>query len=181
MAILNANYIAKRLDEHFPVLYKNHNGRVAHECIIDPRPLKDRCGVSVDDIAKRLVDYGFHAPTMSFPVPGTLMIEPTESEAQYELDRFCDAMIHIRAEIAEVEAGRFAIEASMLRNAPHTVHDLVDAEWNRAYSREEACFPKGVSRLDKYWCPVGRVDNVYGDRNLICICPTPEEYRQDAA
>ncbi|MBK8283381.1 MAG: aminomethyl-transferring glycine dehydrogenase [Ahniella sp.] len=181
VAILNANYIAKRLDEHFPVLYKNHNGRVAHECIIDPRPLKDLCGVSVDDIAKRLVDYGFHAPTMSFPVPGTLMIEPTESEAQYELDRFCDAMIHIRAEIAEVEAGRFTIEASMLRNAPHTVHDLVDAEWNRAYSREEACFPKGVSRLDKYWCPVGRVDNVYGDRNLICICPTPEEYRQDAA
>jgi len=181
IAILNANYIATRLHPHFPVLYRNHNGRVAHECIVDPRPLKDLCGVSVDDIAKRLIDYGFHAPTMSFPVPGTLMIEPTESESQYELDRFCDAMIHIRAEIADVEQGRFTIEASPLRHAPHTVHDLVDAEWNRAYSREEACFPKGVSRMDKYWCPVSRVDNVYGDRNLICICPTPDEYRQDAA
>ena len=181
VAILSANYIATRLDPHFPVLYKNHNGRVAHECIVDPRPLKDRCGVSVDDIAKRLIDYGFHAPTMSFPVPGTLMIEPTESEAKIELDRFCDAMIAIRQEISEVEGGRFAIEDSMLRGAPHTVHDLVDANWARKYSREEAVFPSGSSRQDKYWSPVGRVDNVYGDRNLMCTCPNPEEYRDEAA
>ncbi len=181
VAILSANYIATRLDPHFPVLYKNHNGRVAHECIVDPRPLKDRCGVTVDDIAKRLIDYGFHAPTMSFPVPGTLMIEPTESEAKVELDRFCDAMIAIRQEIAEVEGGRFAIEQSPLRGSPHTVHDLVDAEWTRPYTREEAVFPGGMSRQDKYWSPVGRVDNVYGDRNLICTCPTPEDYRDAAA
>ena len=181
IAILNANYIAARLDEHFPVLYQNHNGRVAHECIIDPRPLKESAGVSVDDIAKRLIDYGFHAPTMSFPVAGTLMIEPTESEAKVELDRFCDAMIAIRHEIAAVEAGKYPIEQSPLRHAPHTVHDLAQAEWNRPYSREEAVFPAGVERQDKYWCPVGRVDNVYGDRNLICICPSPEEYREEAA
>jgi glycine dehydrogenase len=124
------------------VLYKNHNGRVAHECIVDPRPLKNSSGVTVDDIAKRLIDYGFHAPTMSFPVPGTLMIEPTESESKYEIDRFCDAMIAIRNEIADVEKGRFAIEQSPLRHAPHTVHDLTDAEWTRAYSREEAVFPR---------------------------------------
>jgi glycine dehydrogenase len=181
IAILNANYIAARLDPHFPVLYKNHNGRVAHECIVDPRPLKDSSEVTVDDIAKRLIDYGFHAPTMSFPVPGTLMIEPTESESKYEIDRFCDAMIAIRGEIAAVEAGRWPIEQSPLRLAPHTVHDLADAEWKRPYSREEAVFPAGVSRQDKYWCPVGRVDNVYGDRNLVCICPTPDAYRDEAA
>lgn len=179
VAILSANYMAKRLHPHFPVLFQNHNGRVAHECIIDPRPLKDACGVSVDDIAKRLIDFGFHAPTMSFPVPGTLMIEPTESEAKVELDRFCDAMIAIRNEITDVQNGRFSIEQSPLRHAPHTVHDLVDAEWNRTYSREEGVFPKGSSRQDKYWSPVGRVDNVHGDRNLICICPTPDEYRED--
>jgi glycine dehydrogenase len=181
VAILSANYMAARLHPHFPVLFRNHNGRVAHECIIDPRPLKDACGVSVDDIAKRLIDFGFHAPTMSFPVPGTLMIEPTESEAKVELDRFCDAMIAIRSEINEVQNGRFAIEHSPLRHAPHTVHDLVDAEWKRPYSREEGVFPAGSSRNDKYWSPVGRVDNVYGDRNLICICPTPEDYRDDEA
>ncbi len=181
VAILNANYIARRLDEHFPVLYKNHNGRVAHECIVDPRGLKNSSGVSVDDIAKRLIDYGFHAPTMSFPVPGTLMIEPTESESKYEIDRFCDAMIAIRNEIADVEKGRFTIEQSPLRHAPHTVHDLTDAEWNRPYTRDEAVFPGGMSRQDKYWSPVNRVDNVYGDRNLICICPTPDEYRDEAA
>ena len=181
VAILSANYIAERLQPHFPVLYRNHNGRVAHECIVDPRPLKDGAGVTVDDIAKRLIDYGFHAPTMSFPVPGTLMIEPTESEALVELDRFCEAMIAIRREIAEVEAGRFAVEHSPLRHAPHTVHDLADAEWNRPYSREEAVFPAGIRREDKYWCPVNRVDNVYGDRNLMCLCPSPEEYRDSAA
>lgn len=178
VAILSANYMAVRLHPHFPVLFQNHNGRVAHECIVDPRPLKDSCGVSVDDIAKRLIDFGFHAPTMSFPVPGTLMIEPTESEAKVELDRFCDAMIEIRHEIQDVQDGRFAIEQSPLRNSPHTVHDLVDAHWNRPYSREEGVFPKGSSRQDKYWAPVSRVDNVFGDRNLICICPSPDEYRE---
>ena len=144
IAILNANYIAARLDAHFPVLYRNAKGRVAHECIVDPRPLKTKCGVTVDDIAKRLIDYGFHAPTMSFPVPGTLMIEPTESESKAELDRFCDAMIAIRKEIAEVENGRFKIEASPLRHAPHTVHDIADDAWARAYSRAEGCFPDGL-------------------------------------
>jgi glycine dehydrogenase len=176
VAILNANYIAARLQPHFPVLYRNAKGRVAHECIVDPRPLKVTSGVTVDDIAKRLIDYGFHAPTMSFPVPGTLMIEPTESESKAELDRFCDAMIAIRNEIAEIEAGRFKVEASPLRHAPHTVHDVADDAWARAYSRAEGCFPKGVSRMDKYWSPVGRVDNVYGDRNLVCSCPPVEDY-----
>ncbi|MBR1211523.1 aminomethyl-transferring glycine dehydrogenase [Bradyrhizobium sp. JYMT SZCCT0180] len=180
IAILNANYIAGRLDPHFPVLYKNAKGRVAHECIVDPRPLKATSGVTVDDIAKRLIDYGFHAPTMSFPVPGTLMIEPTESESKAELDRFCDAMIAIRNEIAEVEKGRWKIEASPLRHAPHTVHDIADDAWARAYSRAEGCFPAGTSRTDKYWCPVGRVDNVYGDRNLVCSCPPVEDYAQAA-
>jgi len=180
IAILNANYIATKLDPHFPVLYKNAKGRVAHECIVDPRPLKQTSGVTVDDIAKRLIDYGFHAPTMSFPVPGTLMIEPTESESKAELDRFCDAMIAIRNEIAEVEGGRWKIEASPLRHAPHTVHDIADDAWARAYSRAEGCFPAGTSRTDKYWCPVGRVDNVYGDRNLVCSCPPIEDYAEAA-
>ncbi len=180
IAILNANYIAARLEAHFPVLYRNAKGRVAHECIVDPRPLKTTCGVSVDDIAKRLIDYGFHAPTMSFPVPGTLMIEPTESESKAEIDRFCAAMIAIRKEIAEVEAGRFKIEASPLRHAPHTVHDIADDAWARAYGRAEGCFPNGTSRTDKYWSPVGRVDNVYGDRNLVCSCPPVADYAQAA-
>jgi len=180
IAILNANYIATRLDPHFPVLYRNARGRVAHECIVDPRPLKASSGVTVDDIAKRLIDYGFHTPTMSFPVPGTLMIEPTESESKIEIDRFCDAMIAIRREIAEIEQGRWKVEASPLRHAPHTVHDIADDDWARAYSRAEGCFPKGTSRSDKYWCPVGRVDNVYGDRNLVCSCPPVEDYAQAA-
>jgi glycine dehydrogenase len=180
IAILNANYIAARLQPHFPVLYRNAKGRVAHECIVDPRPLKATSGVTVDDIAKRLIDYGFHAPTMSFPVPGTLMIEPTESESKAELDRFCDAMIAIRNEIAEIEAGRFKVEASPLRHAPHTVHDIADDAWARAYSRADGCFPAGVSRMDKYWSPVGRVDNVFGDRNLVCSCPPVEDYAQAA-
>ena len=176
VAILSANYIAARLDSSFPLLYKNDNGRIAHECIIDPRPLKDLCGVSVDDIAKRLIDYGFHAPTMSFPVPGTLMIEPTESESKAELDRFCDAMIAIRKEIADVENGRFPITDSPLRHAPHTVYDLVE-DWTRPYPKEEGCFPSGSAKMDKYWCPVGRIDNAYGDRNLVCSCPPLEEYK----
>lgn len=180
VAILNANYVAARLDAHFPVLYRNIRGRVAHECIVDPRPLKPTSGVTVDDIAKRLIDYGFHAPTMSFPVPGTLMIEPTESESKAELDRFCDAMIAIRKEIAEVEQGRFTIEASPLRHAPHTVHDIADDDWARAYKRSEGCFPAGSARTDKYWCPVGRVDNVYGDRNLVCSCPPMTDYAEAA-
>jgi len=180
IAILNANYIAARLDTHFPVLYRNAKGRIAHECIVDPRALKQTSGVTVDDIAKRLIDYGFHAPTMSFPVPGTLMIEPTESESKAELDRFCDAMIAIRREISEIESGRFKVEASPLRHAPHTVHDIADDNWTRAYPRSEGCFPAGSSRTDKYWSPVGRVDNVYGDRNLVCSCPPVEDYAQAA-
>jgi glycine dehydrogenase len=180
IAILNANYVATKLDAHFPVLYRNAKGRVAHECIVDPRPLKASSGVTVDDIAKRLIDYGFHAPTMSFPVPGTLMIEPTESESRAELDRFCEAMIAIRREIAEIENGRWKVEASPLRHAPHTVHDIADDAWARAYSRAEGCFPAGTSRTDKYWCPVGRVDNVHGDRNLVCSCPPVEDYAQAA-
>ncbi|WP_438275886.1 aminomethyl-transferring glycine dehydrogenase [Nitrobacter sp.] len=180
VAILNANYIAQRLDPHFPVLYRNVKGRVAHECIIDTRPLKAKTGVTVDDIAKRLIDYGFHAPTMSFPVPGTLMIEPTESEAKAELDRFCDAMIAIRNEIAEIEAGHWSVESSPLRHAPHTVHDIAEDNWSRPYSRAQGCFPAGTSRSDKYWPPVGRVDNAYGDRNLVCSCPPLEDYAQAA-
>jgi glycine dehydrogenase len=180
IAILNANYIAARLDAHFPVLYRNAKGRVAHECIVDPRPLKASAAITVDDIAKRLIDYGFHAPTMSFPVPGTLMIEPTESESKAELDRFCDAMIAIRREITEIENGRWKAEVSPLRFAPHTVHDIADDAWVRPYSRAEGCFPAGTSRIDKYWCPVGRVDNVYGDRNLVCSCPPVSEYAEAA-
>ncbi|MDB5504930.1 MAG: hypothetical protein JWR89_4832 [Tardiphaga sp.] len=180
IAILNANYIATRLHPHFPVLYRNEKGRVAHECIVDPRALKTSAGVTVDDIAKRLIDYGFHAPTMSFPVVGTLMIEPTESESKDEIDRFCDAMIAIRKEIAEIESGRWKVEASPLRHAPHTVHDIADDSWARAYTRAEGCFPAGTSRTDKYWCPVGRVDNVYGDRNLVCSCPPMEDYAEAA-
>src|SRR5947209_7068536 len=180
IAILNANYIATKLAPHFPVLYRNAKGRVAHECIVDPRPLKVTSGVTVDDIAKRLIDYGFHAPTMSFPVPGTLMIEPTESESKAELDRFCEAMIAIRREIAEIENGRWKVEASPLRHAPHTVHDIADDGWTRAYSRAEGCFPAGTSRADKYWSPVGRVDNVYGDRHLVCSCPPVSDYAEAA-
>jgi glycine dehydrogenase len=173
-AILAANYVATRLAPHFPVLYKNDHGRVAHECIVDPRPFKEKCGVTVDDIAKRLIDYGFHAPTMSFPEPGTLMIEPTESEAKVELDRFCDAMIAIRKEIADIERGRFTVAQSPLRNAPHTAADVVEEPWSRAYQRAEGCFPPGVTVASKFWPPVNRIDNVYGDRNLVCSCPPLE-------
>ena len=175
VAILNANYIAKRLEGAFDVLYKGPGGRVAHECILDTRPLKEHGGVAVDDIAKRLIDCGFHAPTMSFPVAGTLMIEPTESETKAELDRFCDAMLAIRQEALDIEEGRIDPENNPLNNAPHTVEDLI-GDWDRPYSREQACFPPGAFRVDKYWPPVNRVDNAYGDRNLICICPPMEEY-----
>jgi glycine dehydrogenase len=176
IAILSANYVAKRLEPDFPVLYRNARGRVAHECIIDPRAFKDSCGVTVDDIAKRLIDFGFHAPTMSFPVPGTFMIEPTESECKRELDRFCEAMHAIREEIRVIERGQQTIGESPLRHAPHTVKDLVRAEWDRAYTRTEGCLPRGVDAAHKYWPPVGRVDNAYGDRNLICSCPALEDY-----
>ncbi|HWZ50047.1 MAG TPA: aminomethyl-transferring glycine dehydrogenase [Granulicella sp.] len=176
VAILNANYIAQRLDPHFPVLYKNHNGRVAHECILDPRALKNTTGVTVDDLAKRLIDYGFHAPTMSFPVAGTLMVEPTESESKAEIDRFCDAMIQIRHEISAIERGDHKVEDSPLRHAPHTVHDIADDTWSRPYSRAQGCFPPTSRRTDKYWSPVNRIDNAYGDRNLFCSCPPIAEY-----
>ncbi len=179
VAILNANYIAHRLDAAFPVLYKNKNGRVAHECILDTRLLKESCGVSVDDIAKRLMDCGFHAPTMSWPVAGTLMIEPTESETKAEIDRFCEAMLAIREEARDIEEGRSDAENNPLKNAPHTVEDLV-GEWDRPYSREQACFPPGAFRVDKYWAPVNRIDNIFGDRNLICTCPPLEDYAKAA-
>ncbi|MFT4619503.1 MAG: glycine dehydrogenase, partial [Polaromonas sp.] len=178
-AILNANYIAKRLEAAYPILYRGASGRIAHECILDVRGFEDTAGVTVDDIAKRLIDNGFHAPTMSWPVAGTLMVEPTESETKAELDRFCDAMLSIRAEIAEIEAGKMAVEDSPLRHAPHTVEDLV-GDWPHPYSREVACFPAGAFRIDKYWPPVSRVDNVFGDRNLVCTCPPLEAYVQAA-
>jgi len=174
VAILSANYIAQRLDPHFPVLYRNEKGRVAHECIVDPRALKDLYGVTVDDIAKRLVDYGFHAPTMSFPVPGTLMIEPTESESKREIDRFIDAMIAIRGEVRQIEQGVLDVKDSPLRHAPHTVLDISKDNWGRKYSRADGCFPAGQSHLDKYWSPVNRVDNAFGDRNIMCSCPPIE-------
>ena len=179
VAILNANYIAKRLEGAFEVLYKGPTGRVAHECIFDVRPFEDSAGVTVDDIAKRLIDAGFHAPTMSFPVAGTLMVEPTESETKAELDRFCDAMLAIRDEIRAIENGDMPRENNALKNAPHTVEDLV-GEWDRPYTREQGCFPPGAFRVDKYWPPVNRVDNVHGDRNLICTCPPMEEYAEAA-
>ena len=179
-AILNANYIATRLQEHYPLLFKGRNGRVAHECIIDARPLKDAPGVSVDDIAKRLIDYGFHAPTMSFPVAGTLMIEPTESESKAELDRFCEAMIAIRREIRAIQEGRMPRDNNALKNAPHTVFDLTDEKWERPYTRAEACFPVEKLCVDKYWCPVNRIDHVYGDRNILCSCPSVDDLQEAA-
>ncbi|MEE1925224.1 aminomethyl-transferring glycine dehydrogenase [Pseudomonas sp. 148P] len=178
LAILSANYVARRLEEHYPVLYTGENGLVAHECILDLRPLKDSSGIGVEDVAKRLIDYGFHAPTMSFPVAGTLMVEPTESESKEELDRFCEAMIAIREEIRAVENGGLDKQDNPLRNAPHTAAELA-AEWTHAYGRELAVYPLQSLRENKYWPPVGRVDNVYGDRNLACACPPLASY-QDA-
>ncbi len=178
VAILNANYIAARLRGDYAILFMGNKGRVAHECILDTRPFAE-AGVTVDDIAKRLIDNGFHAPTMSWPVAGTLMVEPTESETKAEIDRFITALLAIRDEIRAVERGEITPEASPLRHAPHTVEDLV-AEWDRAYSREQGCFPPGSFRGDKYWPPVGRVDNVYGDRNLVCTCPPVESYAEAA-
>ena len=176
VAMLNANYIADQLKDDFPVLYTGSNGRVAHECIIDVRQIQDESGISVDDIAKRLIDYGFHAPTMSFPVPGTLMIEPTESESLIELDRFCAAMKQIRAEISSVEQGELPKDDNPLHNAPHTADMVSTEEWQHAYGRELAVYPLDSLRDNKYWPPVGRVDNVFGDRNLVCACPPMSEY-----
>ncbi len=176
IAILNANYMTERLAKHYPVLYRGSKGRVAHECIIDIRPLKEETGITEEDIAKRLIDYGFHAPTMSFPVPGTLMIEPTESESKYEIDRLCDAMEEIRHEINKVKSGQWSLEDNPLVNAPHTLVDLA-GDWSHVYDMNTAIFPKGVIQTSKFWPAVNRVDNVYGDRNLVCSCPPIESYR----
>jgi glycine dehydrogenase len=178
VAILNANYIAHRLKEHYPVLYTGSSGNVAHECILDIRPIKEESGISEEDIAKRLIDYGFHAPTMSFPVAGTLMVEPTESESLAELDRFCDALIAIRAEIRAVQDGALDATDNPLTNAPHTLADVAANGWNHPYEREQAGYPVPSLRRYKYWPPVNRVDNVYGDRNLFCACPAIDSYRQ---
>jgi glycine dehydrogenase len=182
-ALLAANYVAARLGDHFPVLYSGRNGRVAHECILDLRPLTKATGISVDDVAKRLVDYGFHAPTMSFPVAGTLMVEPTESEHLAELDRFCEAMVSIRAEIDRVGSGEWPRDDNPLVNAPHTQGQVTVDDWTRPYSRRLAAFPTGLHAgpiaaggYDKNWPPVGRIDGAYGDRNLVCSCPPPESY-----
>ena len=179
VAILSANYIAKKLESHYPILYKGQNDMVAHECIIDIRPFKQSSGISEEDIAKRLIDYGFHAPTMSFPVPGTLMIEPTESESLEELDRFIDAMVKIRGEIQQIETGALDSENNPLKNAPHTLKDIVNDNWDRPYSIAEACYPADKNPATKYWPTVNRIDNVYGDRNLFCACPPIESFKSD--
>jgi glycine dehydrogenase len=174
-AVLSANYVAARLREHYPVLYAGHGGLVAHECILDLRTITRETGVSVDDVAKRLVDYGFHAPTMSFPVAGTLMVEPTESEDLLEVDRFCEAMIAIRGEIDQVAAGQWPADDNPLRGAPHTALSIA-GKWDHPYTREEAAYPRGVDPRRKYWPPVRRIDGAYGDRNLVCSCPPPEAF-----
>jgi glycine dehydrogenase len=177
IAILNANYMAKRLESHYPLLYKGERDRVAHEFILDCRPLKKSTGIEVEDIAKRLMDYGFHAPTISFPVAGTLMIEPTESESKEELDRFCDALIQIREEIRAIETGKADPKDNVLKNAPHTASAIVSSAWSHPYSREEAAFPAPWIKAHKFWPPVARIDNPYGDRNLMCVCPPLEDYQ----
>ena len=178
LAILNANYIKSRLAPHYDVLYTRPNGRVAHELIFDLRPFKAAARVTEQDVAKRLMDFGFHAPTVSFPVAGTLMIEPTESEPREELDRFCAAMIKIREEIAAIADGRADVEDNVLRNAPHTAMEIA-AEWTHPYSREAAVFPLPFVRANKYWPPVSRIDNAQGDRHLVCACPPVEAYADD--
>ncbi|MDG1944920.1 MAG: aminomethyl-transferring glycine dehydrogenase [Halioglobus sp.] len=180
VAILSANYIARRLKQHYPVLYTGTSGNVAHECIIDIRPIKEESGISEEDIAKRMIDYGFHAPTMSFPVAGTLMVEPTESESLAEIDRFCDALIAIRAEIRDVQNGTLDSTDNPLTNAPHTLADVAASNWDHPYSREQAAYPVESLRRSKYWAPVNRVDNVYGDRNLMCACPAIDTYREES-
>ena len=181
IAILNANYIAHKLKNHFPILYKGKNGNVAHECIIDIRSIKNDTGVTEEDIAKRLIDFGFHAPTMSWPVPGTMMIEPTESESLQELDRFCDCLIKIKEEIDKIKNGDFDKNDNPIKNAPHTDLELASNKWEHKYSREEAAYPSNFLRSSKFWPPVARVDNVYGDKNLFCTCPSMDEFKEDAA
>ena len=176
VAVLSANYIARRLAPHYPVLYTGRGGLVAHECIVDVRPITKETGVTVEDIAKRLMDYSFHAPTMSFPVAGTLMIEPTESEDLAELDRFCDAMIEIRREIDRVGSPEWPVDDNPLRNAPHTASMLLAGDWKHPYEREEAAYPVAGDRRAKYWPPVRRIDSGYGDRNLMCSCPPLSAY-----
>jgi len=177
VALLNANYMCKRLETHYDILYRGKNGFVAHEFIVDLRGYK-KVGIEAEDVAKRLMDFGFHAPTLSFPVPGTLMIEPTESESKNELDRFCEALIKIRHEIREVEEGRMKAEDSPLSHAPHCQQVVIATDWNRKYTREEAAYPLAFVRRNKWWPTVGRVDNVFGDRNLICTCPPIEDYAE---
>ena len=181
IAILNANYIANKLKDHFPILYKGIKGNVAHECIIDIRNIKKETGITEEDISKRLIDFGFHAPTMSWPVPGTMMIEPTESESLKELDRFCETLIKIKSEIDEIKCGKFDKTDNPIKNAPHTDLELASDEWNHKYSREEAAYPSKFLRTNKFWPPVARVDNAYGDKNLFCSCPDMEEFKEDAA
>ena len=181
IAILNANYISKKLNKYFPVLYTGKNGHVAHECIIDIRPIKAETGITEEDIAKRLIDFGFHAPTMSWPVPGTIMIEPTESESLSELDRFCETLIKIKEEINKVKTGEFDKNDNPLKNAPHTHTELTANKWKHKYDRETAAYPLTILKSYKYWPPVARVDNVYGDKNLFCSCPTMDEYKESAA
>jgi glycine dehydrogenase len=176
VAILNANYIARRLDGHYALLYAGAKGLIGHECILDTRPFKQSAGVEVEDIAKRLMDYGFHAPTVSFPVAGTLMVEPTESESKEELDRFCDAMIAIRGEIREIEEGKQPQNNNLLSNSPHTLADVTADAWDRPYARERAAFPTPATRAHKVWPFVGRIDGAFGDRNLVCVCPPVEAY-----
>lgn len=178
VAILAANYVARRLEGHYPVLYRGKNGLVAHECILDARPFRESAGIDAEDIAKRLMDYGFHAPTMSWPVANTLMVEPTESESKRELDRFCEAMIAIRGEIREIESGVANREDNALKNAPHTALAVASAHWSHPYSRETAAFPAPWLHDHKYWPPVARVDNAHGDRNLVCSCPPVSAYAE---
>ena len=175
VAILNANYLAHRLSKHYPILYRGAGGWVAHEFILDFRPFKASAGIEVEDVAKRLMDYGFHAPTMSWPVAGTLMIEPTESESREEMDRFADALISIRQEIAEIESGRMDRVKNLLKLAPHPASDVLTDTWNRPYTREKAAYPAPWTRNWKYWPPVSRIDSVHGDRNLVCSCPSVSE------
>jgi glycine dehydrogenase len=181
ISILNANYISKKLSKDYKILYTGKNGNVAHECIIDIRPIKANSGISEEDLAKRLIDFGYHAPTMSWPVSGTIMIEPTESENLEEIDKFCNALIKIKKEINSVESGKFDKEDNPLKNAPHTYLELAANEWSHKYTREEAAFPNEFVKHNKYWAPVARVDNVYGDRNLVCSCPSMDEYKDEAA
>jgi glycine dehydrogenase len=178
-AILNANYIKSRLEKYYKILYKGKHGRAAHEMIFDFRQFKNTANIEVEDVAKRLIDYGFHAPTVSFPVLGTLMVEPTESESKDELDRFCDALISIRKEIEEIEQGKADKENNVLKNAPHAVEVVSADEWKYPYSREKAVYPLPYVKENKFWPPVGRIDNAYGDRNLVCACPPVEAYEED--